>query len=558
MRVCQNRHTLFCYLHFANRNHATKIRKNADKQRKCIFSHLVSIYFCNFAAKNERINDMNNLINDIQTLPLWHYRRKSNSLLMTVIFMAFYLTACTDNIDSPVVTPVTTMSLTVNGENYEIDLTQTDTVNLRTLTVEFPTQFKIDNYNQFHNLTIGGKGVHDGVCALQIDAISHAHHIDVCYTVDGKQHTIVLNTLHKNIPEIRASGKATSAGDFYLSYVYQRLIEKVDNNGRLLYYRLEPLTALEASSTGWWDFKKHHADDGKTYYSYHVPDRKYASWGFNGFNPGKRVIMDESYNIIKEVQLEAANGIDKGFPIDGHDFYMYNPDHYIMSSYLKQLSTEGKEVYAAYLQEVSNGSVVFDWWSTDHADMEQWVDPVFMPQNGDDLKDYVHFNSIDILPDGNWLCSFRHVSSIVKIDRTDSTGNILWRVAGADNDGSYAFHGQHCARYQQKDNTITLFNNGNGTGRTQMLRLEVDLNTGQASKSTILLDDGYFTQACGALTFSDDNMIVGWGIPGDETTNNRVVTEYDAAGTEIFSISRLTNTKSINSVLGSYRCVKCK
>lgn len=145
-----------------------------------------------------------------------------------------------------------------------------------------------------------------------------------------------------------------------------------------------------------------------------------------------------------------------------------------------------------------------------------------------------------------------------EIDRTDSTGNILWRVAGADNDGSYAFHGQHCARYQQKDNTITLFNNGNGTGRTQMLRLEVDLNTGQASKSTILLDDGYFTQACGALTFSDDNMIVGWGIPGDETTNNRVVTEYDAAGTEIFSISRLTNTKSINSVLGSYRCVKCK
>ena len=31
---------------------------------------------------------MNNLINDIQTLSLWHYRRKSNSLLMTVIFMA--------------------------------------------------------------------------------------------------------------------------------------------------------------------------------------------------------------------------------------------------------------------------------------------------------------------------------------------------------------------------------------------------------------------------------------------------------------------------------------
>jgi hypothetical protein len=188
--------------------------------------------------------------------------------------------------------------------------------------------------------------------------------------------------------------------------------------------------------------------------------------------------------------------------------------------------------------------------------MEKWVDPVFQPQDGSDLEDYVHFNSIDMLPDGNWLCSFRHVSSILKIDRQGKTGNILWRVAGADNDGTYAFHGQHCVRYQQKDNTITLFNNGNGANRTQMVRLNVDLTTGKVSKSTILLDDGYFTQACGALTFSGDNMIVGWGIPGDEATNNRLLTEYDATGTAIFNISRPTNTKSANSVLGSYRCIK--
>lgn len=520
---------------------------------------------------------MTNLINDFLSQPLWlsiplvmvylallayfvyilwHYRRKSNCLFLAVALMLLGLTACSDNSDSPAVTPPTNMLLTVSGERYEIDLTRTDTVNLRTLTVEFPTQFKIDNFNQFNNLTIDGKVVSNGVCALQIDAISHTRHIDVCYTVDGKQHQIVLNTLHKNIPEIRASGKATSAGDFYLSYVYQRLIEKVDNNGRLLYYRLEPQQEIETTSTGWWDFKKHHADDGKIYYSYHAPDEKYASWSFNGFNPGKRVIMDESYNIIKEVQLETANGVDKGFPIDGHDFYMYNPDHYIMSSYLKRQTSEGKEVYAAYLQEVSNGSVVFDWWSIDHSEMEKWVDPVFQPQDGSDLEDYVHFNSIDMLPDGNWLCSFRHVSSILKIDRQGKTGNILWRVAGADNDGTYAFHGQHCVRYQQKDNTITLFNNGNGANRTQMVRLNVDLTTGKVSKSTILLDDGYFTQACGALTFSGDNMIVGWGIPGDEATNNRLLTEYDATGTAIFNISRPTNTKSANSVLGSYRCIK--
>jgi hypothetical protein len=51
-----------------------------------------------------------------------------------------------------------------------------------------------------------------------------------------------------------------------------RLIEKVDNNGQLLYCRFEPLQAIGRNSTGWWDFKKHHADDGKTYYSYQEPD----------------------------------------------------------------------------------------------------------------------------------------------------------------------------------------------------------------------------------------------------------------------------------------------
>jgi hypothetical protein len=183
------------------------------------------------------------------------------------------------------------------------------------------------------------------------------------------------------------------------------------------------------------------------------------------------------------------------------------------------------------------------------------TDPCFAATAG---KDYVHFNSIDVLPDGNLLCSFRHLSSVLKIDRQGKTGDIRWRVAGADNDGSYAFHGQHYARYHAADGTITLFNNGNGTGRTQMLRLAVDANTGQVSQSTILLDDGYYAQACGALSFSGDNMIVGWGIPGENAANNRLLTEYDATGTAIFTITLPTAQSQLNGVLASYRCVKCQ
>ena len=490
---------------------------------------------------------------------------KLNKQRMTRIYKLFWavagtmlcMTACNEGIESPVVNPTTSMSLTVNGESYEIDLTQKDTVNLRTLNVEFPTQFKIDNPDQFANLTIGGKEVKDGTCALQIDQISRKHQIEICYTEGGKEQKVVLNTLPKEMPAYIAEGKATSEGDFYLSFVYLRLIQKVDNQGNLLFYRFEPLKEFDGNSSGWWDFKKHHAADGKIYYSYHEPDDKFASWRFNGFNPSKRILLDESYHKLKEIQLEAANGIEKGLPVDGHDFYLFTPDHYILMSYIDRdtvVNGQNKVLASAYFQEVNNGNVVFDWWSLSHGELVEMTDPCFADTAG---KDYVHMNSIDVLPDGNLLCSFRHISSALLIDRQGKTGNILWRLAGADNEDSYAFHGQHYARYHQDKGTITLFNNGNGAGRTQMLQFKVDSKNGELQDTKVLLDDGYYAQACGALTFSGDNMIVGWGIPGEGIANNRLLSEYDASGKEIFSISRAANA-NINTVLASYRSVKCE
>ena len=321
---------------------------------------------------------------------------------------------------------------------------------------------------------------------------------------------------------------------------------------------------------GWWDFKKHVCDDGETYYSYHAPDANHIDEGFSGFNPGMRVIFGKDYFKVdsnkvyipyKTIQLkeDTAHGVKERDPIDGHDFYMYDFNHYIVSSYIKKQLPDGEYVYAAYLQEIRNDSLLFAWCSTDHPEMEGWLDPAFAPDSGNIQQDYVHFNSIDVLPDGNWLCSFRHISSILKINRNSGKGEIMWRIAGAE-DSLFSFHGQHYVRYHEGDNSITLFNNGNlpdSIGRTQMLRLNVDTCTGKVLKSTILHDDGYFTQACGALTFSGNNMIIGWGIPGDSINDsNRLLTEYDKSGAAIFSIIRPTNNDTINSVLGSYRCVK--
>ncbi len=65
--------------------------------------------------------------------------------------------------------------------------------------------------------------------------------------------------------------------------------------------------------------------------------------------------------------------------VDGHDFILLGDDHYIVSAYEPRLvynipagcgpNPQGAKVVAARLQEVKRGKVVFDWLSTDHAEL---------------------------------------------------------------------------------------------------------------------------------------------------------------------------------------------
>lgn len=444
------------------------------------------------------------------------------------------------------------LELTVNGESYSIPLSESHAVDLLTLSTEFRARVAVANHQAFDALTVGGVQLMDGKASVPVDVIEKDAYLAVEWACGKKVGTILLRTMPADMPDVIVSGRARTPGDFYLSYVYLRLIQKYDNDGDLVFYRIEPHAIAGSDDTsGWWDFKKHTVNGG-TYYSYHAPDSAFADRIFSGYNPGKRVLLDDRYRPIGEIHLLAdSTGLVKnGDPIDGHDFYLFDLEHYIVSAYI-----ERDGVYAAYLQEVQDGKVVFDWWSTDHPEMAEWLDPAFAESAG---KDYVHFNSIDLLPDGNWLCSLRHVSSVVKIDRVGGTGDILWRLAGAELPVEYAFHGQHCARWHEEDNSISLFNNGNGQGVTGLLRLAVDPQTGNVTGGGNLLAadyPAYFSQACGALSFSEDNFIAGWGLTSPPEPNYRVVTEFDAAGNEIFSISH--DPESLfNGIICTYRSVK--
>lgn len=468
------------------------------------------------------------------------------------------LAACSVD-DTPSLPAVATeMCLYVNGEHYDIALPATEAVNLTTLCTEFDADIRIENAEEFQDLTVGGVSAPNGSCSLPIEEIAADRQIEIAYTTSGKTGIVRLNTRHAGIPEIKATGQGKAPGDFYLSFVWLRLIMKYDNDGHLLYYRFEPRTITNTNDvSGWWDFKKHLGDDGKVYYSYHANNPNHADRVMMGYDPGFRVILDDHYQVVKTIGLlPSRNGnVTSEEPLDGHDFYFFNPDHYIVSAYVVR-DKWGQFLYTSYLQEVEGGNVVFDWWSTDHKDLKTWIDPFFGLE-----RDYVHFNSIQVLPDDNLLCSLRHLSSLVKIDRATGSGDILWRIAGTQLDEEQCFSGQHNATLSD-DGTLTLFDNGNGHNPpvTRLLRLTIDPETGNVTGGSNILpadDNSYFTQACGSFAIVGNGYVAGWGIPGlTDGPHDRLVTEMDADGHEIFGL-RLTGTSyQQNFFNATYRSLK--
>ena len=485
-----------------------------------------------------------------------------------LIILTMLLVSCESSnnhaIDLPVGPEPTMMYLEVQGEQYQVDLSSADTLNLRTLCAEFgPVEFKVLNYTDFKSISIWDKPVTDGVAEVNFyNGIPQDVHMACQYTTAKGKGSFLINTYPSKAPKYIKSGtSAQIPGDFYLSFIYQPLIVKVDNGGNLLYYRFEPTDYNGTfKELGCWDFKKH-VFDGKTYYSYHAPDWKYGENATTGYVPGMRILMDDHYNPIDTIHaLASLDGyLPDGSPLDGHDFYSFSPTHWIASaSYVKRDLLDGTSRAVAYLQEVDNGTVVFDWWSSRHPELKTMGSPEF-----DTSDDYVHFNSIDVLPNGDWLVSFRALSSIAVIDH--NYGAIKWIQNGeVFSQLPWGYSGQHYVRYHEigGKSYITLFNNGNNLQNTTAVRLEMvnfDSTAPQIFDGKNLLSNSfphYFTQACGALDyFGDQGFVMGWGWSTDPGNCTRLVSEFNRDGNEIFRLDR--GDPDPMSVDPSYRCVKC-
>jgi hypothetical protein len=212
-----------------------------------------------------------------------------------------------------------------------------------------------------------------------------------------------------------------------------------------------------------------------------------------------------------------------GYSTDGHDLFLLPNGHAVLMSYDPQvvdlsLVVKGGRpdaiVIGLVLQELDQEkNVVFQWRSWDHF---QITDIVSHSLTGA-VVDYVHGNSIDVDPDGNFILSSRHMNEVTKISR--ETGEILWRLGGRNNQFAFIdeptlFSHQHAARRLPNGNLV-LFDNGNF--RLPLFSRAVEYAIDESQKTATLvwqhrLTPDVFGSGFGYVQrFSNGNTLISWG-----------------------------------------------
>jgi hypothetical protein len=167
--------------------------------------------------------------------------------------------------------------------------------------------------------------------------------------------------------------------------------------------------------------------------------------------------------------------------------------------------------------------------------------------------DVTHFNSVELMPDGNFLISARYTNELIKVNKR--SGTISWRMGGKHNqfqfiNDSLPFLGQHDARILPNGH-LTLFDNGyaGDHARHNARALEYIIDE-KAMTATLAWSYTYplrlVSEAAGNMQrLSNGNTMIGYG-KVQFMTPNLTCTMVDPAGK---TLSLLTCTDT----LGSYR-----
>ena len=172
------------------------------------------------------------------------------------------------------------------------------------------------------------------------------------------------------------------------------------------------------------------------------------------------------------------------------------------------------------VQEITEkGDVVREWRSWEHLSVDHHVKCPL-----ESRKEWTHMNSLELMPDGNWLASFRLTNTVAIIDGT--TGDIRWRW------GPDKLSHQHHATLVD-ENRILVFDNG--CHRKEMPSfsqiVEVDRATKKVAWSfqTDTILDFFSFMVSGCERLPNGNTLVTEGAKGhifEITPEPEVVWEY--------------------------------
>ena len=447
------------------------------------------------------------------------------------------------------------LHLRINGHNIEIPLNSDGAFyDAQTLNTEFPNTFELLNKLEGVSIYIDGQKIStQNPVKMKIDKISYNKNIAIKVSDGSDIRTVYIRTLNSNIPTYTTAGQSPYEGDYYTTLLTFPIMLKFNKTGEIVYYQCanDYINSTVGAKVimSYWDFKKHVLPNGEVLYSYYEQSPQYNRLNQIGYAGGTHVIMDEKYNEIDRIKMI----VDKNSSVDvveGHEFYLIDKNHYIVSNYELRLvhnipkelnpHPQGSKVVATHLQEIKDGNVLFDWYSTDHPELYAISENPY--NDFANIKaqqpDYAHFNSIDIDPnDGNFVCSFRNLSTILKINR--KTGNIIWKLSGkADEFGLTDYQktsNQHYARFTS-DGYITIFDNGVFNKKSRVIKLKINEKEKTLTAWNEYIVPGHFSVICGnAMNLENEVFVIGWGY---STDNFASMTEIDfGKGKKLFEIT---------------------
>ncbi|GAA2123263.1 aryl-sulfate sulfotransferase [Nocardioides bigeumensis] len=300
----------------------------------------------------------------------------------------------------------------------------------------------------------------------------------------------------------------------------------------------------------------------------------------------------EAANVIVEVDgrfREVARHKTIGLVnTDFHDSLLKSDGSMLLTAYEYDVP---RIVTDSVFQEINPDGSVFHTWSTeDHVDRH--AETVVDTDDPFARMDYSHLNAVTITPDGDYLASFRHLSSVFKIARTAhdgyAQGEIIWRLGGRLSDFEFVddpYDGpcaQHTATMLPNGN-VMVFDNGSmgstqhpgfcvdsadpsgptharqvsryveweldwdpelGAGTATMVRQYTGEDPGET-------DGAIFAPFTGsAFPLDNGNTLVGWGATGwakpPGPAPSPIATELDGAGAKVWELTTPTRQ-------GSYR-----